>query len=222
MTRRKPRPLVGGDEGELRDDRLFIIACDDTHAPKQYFEFFRLHRVKIHVVPTVDGACSSEHVFQRLCDIDHAEHDERWLLLDTDHYVRRGHIRSFRNTLREARRHGVNVALSRPCFEIWLLLHHVAEANVADFHNAKQVLASLKLAVAAYDKTRLKREHYSEAGVIEACRRAFRLDESVIGGDIPATATTRVHKLWREILKAAPEHMLPQGLRELRAAEVWT
>ena len=49
---RQPRPLAR-DSASLRDDRLFIVACDDTFAPKQYFDFFRLTRVHIHVVPTL-------------------------------------------------------------------------------------------------------------------------------------------------------------------------
>jgi hypothetical protein len=48
-------------------------------APQQYFDFFRLTRVQIHVVPTPDGSSAASH--QR-----------------------------------------VNVALSKPSFELWLLL----------------------------------------------------------------------------------------------------
>lgn len=36
---RKPRPIKR-HEATFRDDRLFIVACDDTFAPKQYFEFY--------------------------------------------------------------------------------------------------------------------------------------------------------------------------------------
>lgn len=41
LTHRKGRPLVR-DAQRLRDDRLFIVACDDTYAPKQYLNFLRL------------------------------------------------------------------------------------------------------------------------------------------------------------------------------------
>jgi hypothetical protein len=36
LVQRQPRPLTR-DAVSLRDDRLFIVACDDTYAPKQYF-----------------------------------------------------------------------------------------------------------------------------------------------------------------------------------------
>ena len=65
LTHRKPRPLKR-DEGTLRDDRLFIVACDDTYAPKQYFDFFQIPRVQVHVVPSEAGKNAAAHVLKRL------------------------------------------------------------------------------------------------------------------------------------------------------------
>jgi hypothetical protein len=70
VIQRKPRPLTR-DGTSLRDDRLFIVACDDTYAPKQYFDFFQLPQVKIHVVPTLDGTSAARHVLNRLLQFDH-------------------------------------------------------------------------------------------------------------------------------------------------------
>jgi hypothetical protein len=85
LLNRKARPLAR-DAQSLRDDRLFIVACDDTYAPAQYFDFFRITRVKVHVVPTVDGTSVAAHVLDRLLQFEHEEDDERWMLLDTDHW----------------------------------------------------------------------------------------------------------------------------------------
>ncbi len=81
---RQPRPLAR-DSQSLRDDRLFIVACDDTFAPKQYFDFYRLTRVKIHIVETADGTSAAPHVLERLLQYEHDPDDELWMLLDTDH-----------------------------------------------------------------------------------------------------------------------------------------
>src|SRR6266849_4751622 len=94
LVARKARPLKR-DSDSLRDDRLFIVACDDTYAPKQYFEFFKIIRVKIHVVATQDGTSAAEHVLERLRNIDHEDDDELWMLLDTDHYTTGSHLKSF-------------------------------------------------------------------------------------------------------------------------------
>lgn len=93
LTHRKARPLVR-DKQALRDDRLFIIACDDTYAPKQYFNFFRIPRVQVHVVETVDGTSVAQAVLDRLLTYEHEEYDERWLLLDTDHCIQGTHLGS--------------------------------------------------------------------------------------------------------------------------------
>lgn len=71
----------------------------------------------------------------------------------------RSHLASFVETLREAKRQGVNVALSRPSFELWLLLHHVEEA-------ALRLLPSAT--VGQLNKTNLKPEHYPPASIWEA------------------------------------------------------
>ncbi len=135
---RQPRPLTR-DAAGLRDDRLFIVACDDTFAPKQYFDFFRLTRVQIHVVPTPDGTFAASHVLDRLLRFDHEEDDELWMLLDTDHCVQGAHLAGFVEALREAKRQRVNVALSKPSFELWLLLHHVEETALGVLPAAKDV-----------------------------------------------------------------------------------
>ena|ERR1700723_2495330 len=72
----KPIPTRDRDPSSLRDDRLFIIACDDTYAPQQYFGFFRLTQVQIHVVPTLDNTSSAEAVLKRLLDYEYEESDD--------------------------------------------------------------------------------------------------------------------------------------------------
>ncbi|WP_206997027.1 hypothetical protein [Trinickia mobilis] len=113
LFERKPRPLKR-DEKTLSDDRLFIIARDDTYAPKQYFDSFSIPRIQIHVVPTVDGTSAAPHVLDRLSKFDHEDDDELWMLLDTDHCTRDNHIGTFLGAIGEAKRKGMNVALSKP------------------------------------------------------------------------------------------------------------
>jgi RloB-like protein len=198
---RKPRPLTR-DIASLRDDRLFIVACDDTYAPKQYFDFFQLTRVKIHVVPTTDGTSAALHVLNRLLQFDHDVDDELRMLLDTDHCVHGSHIASFMETLREAKRQGVNVALSKPSFELWLLLHHVEETALGALSAATDVEAALRGMLGEYNKTNLKKEHYPPASVSNACVRAERLDATVGGGEIPNDNTTRVYRLMNALRRA--------------------
>jgi RloB-like protein len=212
---RKARPLIR-DAMTLRDDRLFIVACDDTYAPKQYFDFFRIHRVQVHVVPAVEGRCSAAHVLERLQGIDHEPDDELWMLLDTDHYVESTHIRAFMGTIAEARRQGVNVALSKPCFELWLLLHHADESAVIPLSTARHVEEALRAKLGQYNKTRLRQEHFPLNSVSDAYTRARRLDGGAGGGEIPVNNTSRVYLLWRAILAKALPSQIPAQFEGLR------
>jgi len=214
LVRRKSRPL-SRDTGSLRDDRLFIVACDDTFAPKQYFDFFRIARVQIHVVPTTDGTSAAAHVLDRLLRFDHDPDDELWMLLDTDHCAQGSHLQSFTATLRDAKQKGVNVALSKPSFELWLLLHHADETCVADLSTAAEVGSKLRTVIGQYDKTRLKASHYPLDSVAQAHARATRLDATVGGGYIPAGNTTRVYRLLEAIVNKALPSQLPPPLRNL-------
>jgi hypothetical protein len=107
------------------------------------------------------------------------------------------------------------VALSKPSFELWLLLHHVEETGLGELPTAKDVEAALRARLGQYNKTNLRREHYPLASVCDACNRAERLDATVAGGDIPLENTTRVYRLWRAVAAKAHPRQLPPELRGL-------
>ncbi len=218
LLKRAPRPIPSRDKdpSSLRDDRLFIIACDDTYAPQQYFDFFRLSRIKIHVVPTEDGTSAAKHVLERLLKFDYETDDERWLLLDTDHVVQGNHLKSIRQTIRRALKHKVKIAFSKPCFELWLLLHLSEEIDVSTLANAKEVEKLLRNKMGEYNKINLKEEHYPRSSVVRAIQRAEKLDRIVQGGAIPKANTTRIYKLWKEIINKALLSQLPSEFHEFR------
>ena len=211
---RKPRPLAR-DKVAFRDDRLILIACDDSFAPRQYFDAFEFRRVKVEVVPTTDGTSVAEHVLDRLlafsCDGD----DERWLVLDTDHVTEGRHAAALTRALQRARQARVNIAMSRPCFELWLLLHHVPENEVLHLATASAVAEKLRCSLGSYNKRRLRQEDYLVDRVAEALARAERLDNAAGTGDIPIANASRVYLIWRSILQIAQIDDIPPVLRPL-------
>jgi RloB-like protein len=184
LLHREPRPL-SRDRAQVqyRDDRLFLIGCDDRYAPVQYFEFLEIPRVRIVVDPTLDTRSAPQHVLRRLIDKREAmkleEDDECWLVLDTDHNVQAGHIANFARTIQEARAQGIQVALSCPCFELWLLMHHATEADVAGLYICGEMQDLIRSKTGSYNKTKLRREHYGDGSAAEAILRAERLDALV-------------------------------------------
>jgi hypothetical protein len=137
------------------------------------------------------------------------------MLLDTDHCAQGAHLASFVDALREAKRQGVNVALSKPSFELWLLLHHVEETGVGALSAAKDVEEALRAKLGQYNKTKLKQEHFPLTSVCDACVRAERLDATVSSGDIPNHNTTRVYRLLKAVAARALPPQLPAELRGL-------
>ena len=212
LVQRKPRPLKR-DTTSLRDDRLFIIACDDTYAPKQYFDFFKITRIQVHVIPTEDGTSTAKYVLGRLLEYDHERDDELWMLLDTDHCTEGSHKKTFIQAIKDAKEKNVNIALSKPCFELWLLLHHVDGNTVKNLSNATETL--LRSTLGEYNKKNLKEMHYPLESVLHACTQAEELNQEVGGGDIPDSNTSRVYLLWETIAAKGLPSQLPPELRKL-------
>lgn len=94
--------------------------------------------------------------------------DELWCVVDADHYEVAG-------ARQLAARHGVKLAVSRPCFELWLLLHF--EDCTAHLSDYKAAAERLKKHVPRYDKRKLDFGDYS-GGVRAAIRRAEKLGDS--------------------------------------------
>lgn len=112
----------------VRDAHLCVIAVEGEREEKWYFEGLRDHgwidtrRVRVEVLPAVNGESSPKHVVARLEAFesqngDLISHDQRWLVMDVDRH------KDLHDALTEAREHRWNVAVSNPCFEVWLQLH---------------------------------------------------------------------------------------------------
>ena len=200
------------DAGFYKDDRRFLIACDDQFAPAQYFDFLAIDRVQVVVVPAKDGKSSANHVLDNLLKSDDGAFDERWLVLDVDRYDQGTHLKGYRETLQMARDNNVNLALSKPCFELWLLLHHLDESQVSELTDCDAVIGALKRHLGHYNKTRLTFGQFplrSVEGAIERSRRLDR-DDSLI----PTANTTRVYRLWDSITRNLDPWRLLLSLEE--------
>ena len=220
LISREPRSLSRDrTPSRFRDDRLFLIACDDRYAPKQYFQFFEMRRIQIVVAAAEDDKSAPRHALDRLrkerTERDLKSYDECWLVLDTDHHLEPNHRKNLIQVVREAKEDGIHVALSCPCFEFWLLLHHVDERDARGLTKCADVEKAIRSVVGEYNKANLKREHYSNGSVESATLRAERLDVTSTSGHIPEGPTTRIHKLIRAITAKALPAELPPELRKL-------
>jgi len=198
---RKKRPL-DRDSGVVRDASLVIIACEDTHAVKQYFARFRTRKVQFKVLPTQDGRSAPQEVLARLdrfkAETSIEDGDLFWVCIDTDHWVQANHIANLREVLQQCRQKGYDVAISNPCFELWLLLHFEECPNSAALA-CSDVVVLLRRAAGGYQKSKCARLAINPSQVHQAVTRAksIDLDPDDILPKFPATRIYRLIEILR-------------------------
>ena len=206
------RISIGRAEREFRDDRFFVVAAEDTYAPDQYFDGLSIPRVKVLVIPTPGGSGHSApiHVVERLKEAKRLlkekgeiqADDEFWVLVDTDHHFEDSHIAGTIRALKEASHAGFFHAVSNPCFELWLLLHHEELPAGTAFANPQQVEDRLRQVLGSYNKRSIQSERFTLDGARLAIARARVLESNPDNpsDDWPAANGSRVYRLMERVL----------------------
>ncbi len=177
----------------LTQRKIVLIVCEGKETEPQYFNGLRVDcknpRVTIkianeHGVPRtiVEIAKTHKHQF---------DYDSVWCVFDVDEHPNIPDARQM------ARDNGIKLAISNPCFELWLLLHFTEPPGC---HDRKMIKRRLKGYIEGYDKKvdfgMLK------PGLEDALRRAKRLDKQA--GDLgkpDCNPTTGVYRLVEVIRK---------------------
>lgn len=114
----------------FRDASLIVIACEGAETEPKYFSGLkeRLHssKMQIEVVPRQDPSQSSPDAVLRELDSFAAEWflrdgDTLWLVIDRDPQSWKPGM--IADVAQRCHQKGYFLALSNPCFELWLLLH---------------------------------------------------------------------------------------------------
>ncbi len=197
---RKPRPL-DRDTGVVRDASLVVIASEDTHAVRCYFDRFRPLRVQFKVLPTLDGHSSPEAIVARLDGFRDEyvinDEDELWYCGDIDHWGNASHISNLTKVLQHCKQAKYHVALSKPCFELWLFLHFLDVPS--DVGTCRQITGELSRLSAGYSKANGCGVDLTVEMIQKAMSRAEVLD---LGTDeIPQTPTTRIFRIVNTLLE---------------------
>ena len=171
-----------------RARRHILIACGGTRTELDYFDGLMRSRPNPTVRVTLLGKGVAPDQLVRIAKRIGDGYDEMWCVVDTDEF-------DIAKAARLADELGVRLAVSNPCFELWLLLHFDDHKGVA--RNYKELLPKLIRHVPGYDKCRLDFAQY-DGGVAVAVERGERLDPS--GREHGRNPSTGVWKLVREVL----------------------
>jgi len=176
LTSRRPRPL-DRTIPHLRDTSLVVIATEGQCTERQYFSIFtgKSSRVQIKVLRTDSGMSAPKHILDRLRkyrrEFELGPGDALCLVIDKDRWP----DQQLRNVAKEALRLRFELAVSCPCFEIWLYLHHADPTPDMETMNSRQVEEALRKLLHGYDRTNLDVKKF-EPSVQTAVNRAKALD----------------------------------------------
>lgn len=168
LTSRRKRSL--DRRVHVRDASIFVIAVEGEKTEKQYFEgLFHSRKLRVEVLAATEGRSSPPHIKERLATYvrEHrlAPQDERWLVLDTDRWGPK-HLKALGE---DAAQGAYHLAISNPCFEAWLLLHHTGD--IEGLRPCDRVTARLRELLGGYSKKTLCLEDF-RGRVAQAIERA--------------------------------------------------
>ena len=203
----------------FRDARLIVIASEGKDTERIYFKALAKEytnpRVHVHILERSEAEqnnSSPEHVLKQLNDYKEQyaleADDELWLVIDKDRWTEAMLSRVATECAQDEYMH---MALSNPCFELWLLLH-IEDAASLPPEEQKQWMENRRKSknAAPYLKVRLRKNmgsyHESSydalaliAHVEDAIERARALDKNP-NDRWPQTLGTRVYLLAESVM----------------------
>ena len=174
--------------------RLFVISTEGEKTEPIYFEEFNPGRdggYRIHILRTLNGKSRPREILERLIQYEKkarlGSNTEYWAVIDRDAWSED----ELDEVAREIAKHpNYNLALSNPCFELWLWLHLKPNRPFADRHDCQRSLCREwpDFAKGDYDAAKLMPH------VLRACERAKELDV-MPDAKWPKDQATRVYRL---------------------------
>ena len=200
--------------GFREKDKIFVLAFEGNYAEPQYYEALkerlRYKNYRLHIESLVrepdDTRSAPNHVFQSLKEkkeeYNFNDSDEFWMIIDRD----RWQLDEWVEKCEQEK--NFFLAISNPCFELWLLLHiadlgqfsheEMEEISRNKKTKKKRYLDKLlsKLLEEGYNKTNIKPERFLD-NIDMAARQAKSLDTENILTSLGSHNYKLVSKLLR-------------------------
>jgi hypothetical protein len=174
--------------------QLVLIATEGERTEPLYFNGLRSLAATdtqvIHILGSRSSSSSPKAVLKRLREESKkkgaTEEDICWMVVDRNSWL----DEQLEEATRECRKSGYGIALSNPCFELWLVLHLQEEKTPL---TCGLCASELERQLGAYQKNDYAVEELLP-GLQEAVARAQRIDTDR-GASVPGPPVTRVYRL---------------------------
>jgi RloB-like protein len=180
-----------------------LVVSNGTSTEVSYFKglrnAYRRSNVKIKIVDK-RGAPGRLVEHAKQLQAMNGEFDEVWCVFDVDEF-------DLGRPVSDATAADLRIAVSNPCFEVWLLLHHGDRR--APFQSAKEAERALKDLLPQWSKSNTRYEDFQQ-GMLKAVERARDLDPT--GKDYRCNPSTGV---WQLILVVLPPELIPPSIHDV-------
>jgi hypothetical protein len=147
-----------------------LILCNGERTEMDYFNGIRLAELaspgKV-IFPKFHNGSPIDTVQSAAVLRDYSDYDEAWAVCDVDTF-------DVKPAIELSTTVGVNLALSQPCFEVWLILHKADRCP--GFNNADQAGRTLRRYIPTWAKGNLRFSDFVD-DILTAVERARKLGE---------------------------------------------
>lgn len=174
---------------------MIIVATEGSETEKIYFDKFESSRLQVRTIPSIDGNSSPEAVLLNLqgfvAEYQLGNGDELWLAVDVDRWKEKmlGSVSSLCVQKR------INLAISNPCFELWLALHF--ESHLPNPVNSRSLERHIRKELGSFQKSNYDAEKII-LNLSSAVKRAKILDDNP-GHRWPQKVGTHIYRLVESI-----------------------
>jgi hypothetical protein len=195
-----------------RTTKKIVISTEGTKTEPGYFKalstIIRENIAFIHLERNVTGHSAPKYIVGLIDEYIREEskqfgsrkdlerfNDEYWVIIDTDSWLDLPEIAEV------CKKKGYHLAISNPCFELWILMHFIPENNIEDMIRLSEchyAISELRKYVRDYTKA-----HYNFSRLLPKLKHAITIAELMDrdkDNPLPERGSTKIYNLIKKLI----------------------